>query len=337
MKKKALQFRKNRLILHMSFQKRTSMKLQNIKPPIGRDTYRIGDSDDLVVTENVCILPSGNFYMEDYGLLIICTSGRAQLEYDGVQTLIKENDLFLYMAHSVASNFLATADFKCRQIWFSRSGLFYINIFTQASLADIPHLKLNPVIHLTGEEVKLLDNYFNLLISRMKKISTGLYPDIARALIGTMMLEMLEMMRRSKPEYHVIPDSRQMMAYAPEENSVSIHKRRITDQFMRLVEQSDGRIRKVEEYANMLNITPKYLSTVMKEVMNRKPSVFIKLFTMKAIEHRLRYTDMTMQEIANDLKFPNASFFGKYFKEQKGMTPLEFRMRYCAETKRHKK
>ena len=75
----------------------------------------------------------------------------------------------------------------------------------------------------------------------------------------------------------------------------------------------------------------------MKEVMNRKPSVFIKLFTMKAIEHRLRYTDMTMQEIANDLKFPNASFFGKYFKEQKGMTPLEFRMRYCAETKRHKK
>lgn len=334
MKKKALQFRKNRLILHMSLQKRTYMKLQNLKPPIGRDTYRIGDSDDLVVTENVCTIPSGTFYMEDYGLIIVCTSGRAQLEYDGVLTQMKENDLFLYMAHSVASNFMATTDFRCRQIWFSRSGLFNINIFTQASLADIPHLKLNPVTHLNGEEVKLLDNYFDLIISRMKNISVGLYPDIARALIGTMMLEMMEIMRRTKPENRAFHDSMQAMAFAAEENSGRVHKRRITDQFMRLVEQSDGRIRKVEEYANMLNVTPKYLSTVMKEVMNRKPSVFIKLFTMRAIEHRLRYTDMTMQEIANDLKFPNASFFGKYFKEQMGMTPMEYRVKYYAKTKR---
>jgi len=49
---------------------------------------------------------------------------------------------------------------------------------------------------------------------------------------------------------------------------------------------------------------------------------------LKAIEHRLRFTEMTMQEIAYDLRFPNASFFGKYFKEHTGMTPLEYRMKY---------
>ncbi|MBR2162200.1 MAG: AraC family transcriptional regulator, partial [Bacteroidaceae bacterium] len=38
---------------------------------------------------------------------------------------------------------------------------------------------------------------------------------------------------------------------------------------------------------------------------------------------RLRFTDMTMQEIANDLNFANASFFGKFFKEHSGMTPLD--------------
>jgi AraC-like DNA-binding protein len=37
---------------------------------------------------------------------------------------------------------------------------------------------------------------------------------------------------------------------------------------------------------------------------------------------------MTMQEIANDLNFPNASFFGQYFKEHAGMTPLEYRKKY---------
>lgn len=296
------------------------MKLQYLKPPTGSGTYRIGDSDDLVVTENVDVIPSGNFYMEEYGLVIICKSGKAQFEYDGVLTQVKENDMFLYMAHSVASEFMATADFNCWQIWFSRSELINMNMFTRASIADLPRLKLHPVTHLRDEDVKLLDTYFDLLIHRMKCSSTGLYPDIARALIGTILLEMLEMLRQGARQ--------EGEENRPEDIGGRIHKRRITNQFMQLVEQSDGRIRKVEEFANMLNVTPKYLSTVMKEVMNRKPSVYIRLFTMKAIEHRLRFTDMTMQEIANDLRFPNASFFGKYFKEHAGMTPMEFRMRY---------
>lgn len=296
------------------------MELQKLRPPTGSGTYRIGDSDDLVVTEDVDIIPSGNFYMEEYGLVIICKSGKAQLEYDGVLTQVKEGDMFLYMAHSVASDFMASADFSCWQIWFSRSALFNINMFTRVGIADIPHLKHHPVTHLTEEEMGLLDTYFGLLIQRMKGGFSGSYPDISRALIGTILLEMLEMMR------HGVSRSGGDIAFG--DDSWRVHKRRIANQFMQLVEQSDGRIRKVEDYASMLNVTPKYLSTVMKEVMNRKPSVYIRLFTMRAIEHRLRFTDMTMQEIANDLKFPNASFFGKYFKEQAGMTPMEFRTRY---------
>ena len=128
-----------------------------------------------------------------------------------------------------------------------------------------------------------------------------------------MMLEMLCMMRRQKPENTV--------ATGP-------HRQRLANEFMRLVEQSDGRIRRVDDYASQLNVTPKYLSTLLKETMSRRPSETIRFFTLKAIEHRLRFTDMTMQEIANDLNFPNASFFGKYVKEHLGMTPLEYRNKY---------
>ena len=41
-----------------------------------------------------------------------------------------------------------------------------------------------------------------------------------------------------------------------------------------------------------------------------------------------RVRGMTMQEIANDLDFPNASFFGKYVKDHLGMTPMEYRKKY---------
>ena len=289
------------------------MEIQNLKPRSGFDTIRLSDSDELVVMENFGSLPKGELSLDRHGLIVICTEGIAQFDYDGQQIRLHKDDLFLYMAHSVVTNFMSSSDFNCRQIWFSRGELWNINKYGEVSLSDLPYLKRHPIMHLTEDDVKLLDDYFQLLCRRMRDPSPVLYSNIVRSLVSTMMLEILSMMRRQEPENTV---------------TTGVHRQRLANEFMRLVEQSDGRIRKVDDFANQLNITPKYLSTLLKETMNRRPSEMIHFYTLKAIEHRLRYTDMTMQEIANDLNFANASFFGKYFKEHAGMTPLDFRKKY---------
>ena len=289
------------------------MEIQNLKPRSGFDTIRLGDSDELVVMENFGSLPKGDLSLDGHGLIVICTEGIAQFDYDGQQIRLHKDDLFLYMAHSVVTNFMSSSDFNCRQIWFSRGELWNINKYGEVSLSDLPYLKRHPIMHLTDDDVKLLDDYFQLLCRRMRDPSPVLYSNIVRSLVSTMMLEILSMMRRQEPENTV---------------TTGVHRQRLANEFMRLVEQSDGRIRKVDDFANQLNITPKYLSTLLKETMNRRPSEMIHFYTLKAIEHRLRYTDMTMQEIANDLNFANASFFGKYFKEHAGMTPMDFRTKY---------
>ena len=296
------------------------MDIQDLKPRRGDDTYRIGDSDELVVMENIGTVPSGVVCLQNHGVLFFITEGRAQLEYDGHVVQLQKNDLFLYMVHSTAANFMASSDFNCRQIWFGRAELFNIDIYKQISVADMSNLKLNPVVHLNGDDIKLCDTYFQLLRDRMKFSTSVLTPDIVRMLFGTIVLEILSIMRRN---------SEQVAEEVQHEDiNSSLHKKRIIDDFLRLVEESDGRIRRVDDFASQLNVTPKYLSTILKEVMNRRPSTYIQLYTLKAIERRLRFTDMTMQEIANDLNFPNPSFFGKYCKEHLGMTPLEYRMKY---------
>ena len=296
------------------------MDIQDLKPRRGDDTYRIGDSDELVVMENIGTVPSGVVCLQNHGVLFFITEGRAQLEYDGHVVQLQKNDLFLYMVHSTAANFMASSDFNCRQIWFGRAELFNIDIYKQISVADMSNLKLNPVVHLKGDDIKLCDTYFQLLRDRMKFSTSVLTPDIVRMLFGTIVLEILSIMRRN---------SEQVAEEVQHEDiNSSLHKKRIIDDFLRLVEESDGRIRRVDDFASQLNVTPKYLSTILKEVMNRRPSNYIQLYTLKAIERRLRFTDMTMQEIANDLNFPNPSFFGKYCKEHLGMTPLEYRMKY---------
>ena len=289
------------------------MEIQNLKPRSGSDTIRLGESDELVVMENFGSLPQGEISLDSHGIVVICTGGIAQFDYDGQQIRLHKNDLYLYMSHSVVTNFMSSPDFNCRQIWFSRSELWNIDMYGEVSLADLSYLKQHPTVHLTDDDVTLLDEYFQLLCRRMRDQSPTLYSDIVRSLVSTMMLEMLCMMRRQESE---------------NAGTGSLYRQRLADKFMRLVEESDGRIRRVDDFASQLNITPKYLSTLLKETMSRRPREMIKLFTLKAIERRLRFTDMTMQEIANDLKFPNASFFGKYVKEHLGMTPLEYRKKF---------
>ena len=294
-----------------------------ILTPGRRDgTYRIDESDDLVVMENIdwASIPSGKFYTENHRIGFICTAGRAQFEYDGVKYTIEKNDLFLYMRRNIISNFMASSDFNCRQIWFTRSEMWNLNMYSDTNLMDMVYLKQHPKAHLSDEDMSLLESYFQLLFHRMKDSSPILYHDIVRSLVSTLMLEMLALMRRDE-------EKKTEQDYQGD-NSSGVHRRRLADQFMRMAEQSDGRIRKVDEFASQLNITPKYLSAILKETLNCRPSAVIQLFTMKAIEQRLRFTDMTIQEISNDLNFPNPSFFGRYFKEHAGMTPLAYRNKY---------
>ena len=305
------------------------MDLQEIKPREGSGTYRIDDCDDLVVMENIdwrCI-PSGRFYTDNRGIVLVCTGGRAQFEYDDVKYTLEKNDLFLYMRRNIISNFMASSDFNCRQIWFTRSELWNLNIYSDTNLMDMVYLRQHPKVHLTDDDMSLIESYFQLLFHRMKDRSAILYPDIVRSLVGTVMLEMLSMMRRDEEKSPMVSINRPEQGFQ-EGASSGVHRRRLADKFMRMAEQSDGRLRKVDEYASQLNITPKYLSAILKETMNCRPSTVIQLFTMKAIECRLRFTDMTIQEISNDLNFPNPSFFGKYFKEHAGMTPLGYRNKY---------
>lgn len=303
------------------------MKIKSLKPRTGEGTLRIDDSDDLVLIEKIGSMPEGGslpengIYVENHAVIVICTEGMAQFDYEGQTIQLHKNDMFIYMMlRSVVSNFMSSQNFNCRQIWFTPNEAWGIDLHGRKSLADLIFLRQHPKMELSDQNAAMLDGYFQLLCRRMRDRSPMVYSDIVRSLFSTMMLEIMAMTRGYMDQMEKTVNQ--------EDDAPGFHRRRLADHFMQLVEQSDGRIRKVDDFAARLNITPKYLSTLLKETLNYRPSEVIKIYTLKAIQHRLRFTDMTMQEIANDLQFPNASFFGKYFREHTGMTPMEFRNKY---------
>lgn len=300
------------------------MDIKDLKPRTGAGSLRIADSDELVVMEHFGGVPAGRVRPLEHGLVIICTAGVAQFEYDGHTVQLSKNDLFLLMAHSVVEKFMSSADFDCRELWFSRGEMRNMNMYVKNSLADLLPLKHNPKVTLSDADAALFETYFKQLSYHIRNSSQLLYPEITHSIVGAFLLEVLSVLRRGN---NMLKDNNLI-------NNSGLHGRKLADRFVQLVEQSDGRIRRVDEFAQMLNVTPKYLSKLLMDTMHRKPSVIVAFFTLQAIENRLRYTDMTMQQIADDLHFANASFFGKYFKEHSGMTPMEYRIKYHQDEKK---
>ena len=83
--------------------------------------------------------------------------------------------------------------------------------------------------------------------------------------------------------------------------------------------------RAVGFYARELCITPKYLTTVIKRVSGRSASEWIDSYVILEAKTLLKYSDMSIQEIAYYLNFPNQSFFGSYFKRNAGLSPSRYK------------
>lgn len=103
-------------------------------------------------------------------------------------------------------------------------------------------------------------------------------------------------------------------------------------QFMESLSMHFTQERSVEFYASELCISPKYLSSVVKQASGKTPIEWITEKVIDEIKHRLCYSQATIKEIAFELNFCNISFFGKYFKSRIGMSPLHYRRAYSDST-----
>ena len=98
-------------------------------------------------------------------------------------------------------------------------------------------------------------------------------------------------------------------------------KNSTVERFMELVQENFRTERLIGFYADKLCITPKYLSKLVKEKTGRSAGEWIESYVILEARTMLQSTDMTIQQIASALNFPNQSFFGKYFKRATGLSP----------------
>ena len=105
----------------------------------------------------------------------------------------------------------------------------------------------------------------------------------------------------------------------------STRAHRVFRNFLDLVTEYHGSQRGMGFYAQKLNLTPKYLSKLVKQVSGRSGPDWIDAFVILEAKNLLKYSGSNIKEIVYRLNFPNQSVFYKFFKAHTGMTPSEYR------------
>lgn len=100
----------------------------------------------------------------------------------------------------------------------------------------------------------------------------------------------------------------------------------IFDRFIYLVNQYAAKEHRMGFYAGKMCLTERYLGTVIRNASGTPAKEWIDRAIITRVKIELKHTDKSVLQISDEMNFPNASFFSKYFKRLTGLTPLEYRL-----------
>lgn len=179
--------------------------------------------------------------------------------------------------------------------------------FTKKSLA----LNSNHIFSLSTPDAANLSNLFKQFIHYDKQGGDYIFkPQIIRSLTEVLFCEIARLASQNIKNIPVVPS----------------RKREILSNFYLLLKQSFRQEHRVQFYASELDITPKHLSVITKELTGKPAIELIQNVLVEEAKCLLRQ-GLSVGEIAKQLHFSDQSFFGKFFKRNVGISPKEFRQK----------
>jgi len=246
-------------------------------------------------------------------ILGLCLKGKAQYTVDTKKYEVRPGDAIIVNDGQVMDNYMVSPDLAGVGYFVS------VDFFNEVvkGVRDLSAIYLfsrtHPVFHLTEKEAEAFQTYFHLIKEKVEQESHHFRTDVVRSLFTTLIYDLSESIYRLQQEQNID---------IPHGTRAEI----LFTNFLTLVEKHFREERRVSWYAEQLNISPKYLSEMVKQASRRTPNEWIDNYVVLELRLLLKNSSLTVKEISKKMKFPNQSFLGKYFKEHVGVSPRRYRI-----------
>ena len=248
-----------------------------------------------------------------YNTIIHCQGGRILVEIGGNQQVkIRPGQMLLIPAGKLVQPLMISTDVNASVLLISDKTLKsalgnQLSIWNKAM-----YMKEIYVVEEAGW-VEAMESYARTIFK------TGSLPVLFREILSSFLRMMLLMICEELMQHDDMTSLN---------DASTTHDKEVFNEFLQLLSQQNQKRQRVSYYADKMNISPKYLSSICKKVSGKNPMRWITENAMQDCYSLLKDTDLSVKEISNRLGFPNPSFFGQYFREQAGVTPMEYRIEH---------
>ena len=267
-----------------------------------------------------CITASSDSQMQvfrfpcriDAFIIGVGTEGETSVSFNLHEFKLKKDSIFIFTPKNVLQ-VNSQQYFKADVIAISPDFMRRINIDIKNMMPLFLKFVENPALTLTPEESRSMRGMIAQIERETRGPETHFSFDIVSGLIAATIYKVGDIM------YH-------HLAEHPEgQNNSHNRAEEYFKQFTHLLGEHFREERSVGFYARQLCITPKYLTTLIKRISGQSVSEWIDNYVILEAKTLLKYSTMSIQEIAYYLNFPNQSFFGSYFKRNTGMSPSQYK------------
>lgn len=266
-----------------------------------QETFKAG-TDNLEYFRNQLVKISN-------GVLLFCHSGEAEITIDMERHHIVPNTDIILLPCSIFSVVSATEDLVVH--YFAYSDEMFKIVSFRLNPAFIHFLKENSCYTHTGETtLRAMQGLIEASNSIYKNKEHHFRDTIAQNLLQIFILDIYDKVQR---------------LFTREQLEGSNRKDELFKKFIRLVHTYCTTQRDVAFYARQLCISTRYLSAITQQMGSATAKEIIDQFLMLELKVALQSTGLSLKEIADKYRFPDQSFFGRFFKKHTGMSPKEFR------------
>lgn len=241
------------------------------------------------------------------GFVLICHSGTALFDYAHKSHTAHARDTIIVFPGDIYSLTSASADFTAS--WVSFTPQVMDEVLYNFPTSFFSHIADHPIYNLSdNEEYTNRIEYLKLLYARLADQSNICRYEIVMAFLRSLFMEILNRIVRN---FSI-------------DTSEPKHRRRLLDEFVNRV-NSTPQCREVAYYADLLCITPKYLSAIVADGTGFTAKEFIDRAAITAIKQLLRTTDLSVKQIAERLDFSGSGNLCRFFKTNTGITISDFK------------
>ena len=242
------------------------------------------------------------------GVFAFCTRGTIRVTINLDEHTARANDFITLLPNTFIQIHEVSEDAEVCFVAFSSRFLESINFIRTISNLIVTIIE-NPVVPLSGNAAAIYKDFFSLLVRADNAPDSILFTDSLKPVLDLLIQGVVNMYRR----------------FNTWKEPVLSRDKEIAREFVQLVWQYYTKERGVDFYADKLCLSPKYLSALSKSICGYTVQELVFKSIIRKSISLLKNTQKNVQEISDFFNFPNASYFGTFFKKQTGMSPQQYR------------